>query len=158
MESLCMKAALMFGLVLCLPAASAQAATTFTGDKIQGVSVITQLDVDNLEPGKTQRFMFQGVEMGTGQYWYVPVMVAKGAKAGKRVLLVSGVHGDELNPIGAVHKVFADVVDRAVLPTSARLCYGSCNCSAQSSRLLRQSPCTPHVTGEGNPGQCAMRR
>jgi uncharacterized protein len=39
---------------------SVQAATTFTGDRIQGVPVITQLDVDDLEPGKTHRFMFQG--------------------------------------------------------------------------------------------------
>lgn len=88
---------------------SAEAATTFSGDTIQGVPVVTQLDVNDLEPGKTHRFMFQGVEMGTGQYWYVPVMVANGAKAGKRVLLVAGVHGDELNPVGAVQKVFAEV-------------------------------------------------
>lgn len=88
---------------------SAQAATTFTGDKVQGVSVITQLDVNDLEAGKIHRFMFQGVEMGTGQFWYVPVIVAKGAKPGKRVLLVSGVHGDELNSVGAVQQVFADL-------------------------------------------------
>jgi hypothetical protein len=40
----------------------AQAATTFTGDKIQSLPVITQLDVDDLAPGRTQRFMFQGAE------------------------------------------------------------------------------------------------
>src|SRR6516165_4022600 len=56
---------------------SAQAATAFTGDKIQGLPVIAQLDVNDLEPGKTQRFMFQGVEMGSGEFWYVPVIVAK---------------------------------------------------------------------------------
>jgi predicted deacylase len=53
--------------------------------------------------------MFQGVEMGSGQHWHVPVMVAKGARPGKRVLLVAGVHGDELNPIGVVQQVFADL-------------------------------------------------
>jgi hypothetical protein len=36
-------------------------------------------------------------------------MVAKGASSGKRLLLVSGVHGDELNPIRVVQKVFADL-------------------------------------------------
>jgi len=92
-----------------LAAAGAQAATVFTGDKVQGVAVISQLDVSDLAPGKTHRFMFQGVEMGTGQHWYVPVMVAKGANSGKRLLLVSGVHGDELNPIRVVQKVFADL-------------------------------------------------
>jgi predicted deacylase len=89
-----------------LPAVGVHAATVFTGDKIQGIPVISELDVGDLEGGKTHRFMFQGVEMGTGQYWYVPVMVAKGASEGKRLLLVSGVHGDELNPIRMVQKVF----------------------------------------------------
>jgi hypothetical protein len=64
-------------LLIMLWALTAQAATAFTGDKIQGLPVITQLDVNDLEPGKTQRFMFQGVEMGSGEFWYVPVIVAK---------------------------------------------------------------------------------
>jgi uncharacterized protein len=92
-----------------LGSAAARAATVYTGDKVQGVAVISQLDVADLVPGKTHRFMFQGVEMGTGQHWDVPVMVAKGAKSGKRLLLVSGVHGDELNPIRVVQKVMADL-------------------------------------------------
>ena len=93
-------------LLLC---ASAHAATVFTGDKVGGVPVISDLDVNDLEAGKTHRFMFQGVEMGTGQHWHVPVMVAKGAREGKRLLLVAGVHGDELNPMATVQQVFADL-------------------------------------------------
>lgn len=102
-------AALAMVMALLPPVHSAGAATVFTGDKIQGVPVITQLDVADLAPGKTHRFLFQGVETGTGQHWYVPLLVAKGAKPGKRLLLVSGVHGDELNPIGVVQQVFADL-------------------------------------------------
>jgi predicted deacylase len=34
-------------------------------------------------------------------------VVVKGAKPGKRVLFVAGVHGDELNPIGAVQQLVA---------------------------------------------------
>lgn len=83
------------------------AATVYTGDKIQGVPVITQLDVADLAAGKAHRFMFRTAETSIGQYWYVPVMVAKGAKPGKRVLLVAGVHGDELNPVAAVQETFA---------------------------------------------------
>ena len=96
-------------LLIVLWTLSAQAGTAFSGDKIQGLPVNTQLDVNDLAPGKTQRFMFQGVEMGSGEFWYVPVIVAKGAKPGKRVLLVSGVHGDELNSVGAVQRVFTDL-------------------------------------------------
>lgn len=88
-------------------ASSAFAATVYTGEVIQDKRVISQLDVSDLEPGKMHRFMFRGAETATGQYWYVPVMVAKGAKPGKRILFVAGNHGDELNPIAAVQATFA---------------------------------------------------
>jgi uncharacterized protein len=90
--------------IIGLSAGSVAASTVYTGDKIQGVPVISQLDVADLAPGKTHRFMFRSAETSVGQYWYVPVMVAKGAKPGQRVLLVAGVHGDELNPIAAVQE------------------------------------------------------
>jgi len=98
-----------FGLGVLLFASPALAATVYTGDKIDGVPVITRLDVADLAPGKMHRFMFRSAETSIGQYWYVPVMVAKGARPGRRVLLVAGVHGDELNPIAAVQETFASL-------------------------------------------------
>ena len=98
--------------VLCAAAACslpAQAATVYTGDVIQGKRVISQLDVADLEPGKKHSFYFQGVQMGTGQHWYLPVVVAKGAKPGKRVLLISGVHGDEVSPVDAIQRTMAQL-------------------------------------------------
>ncbi|WNZ21542.1 succinylglutamate desuccinylase/aspartoacylase family protein [Leptolyngbya sp. NK1-12] len=80
--------------------------TVYTGDIIQKVPVISQLNVNDLEPGQ-HRFFFQGVQMGTGQHWYVPVMVAKGIRAGKRIALTAGVHGDELSPVKAAQQVMA---------------------------------------------------
>lgn len=81
--------------------------TVYTGDVLQGIPVISQLEINDLEPGKMHRFFFQGVQMGTGQYWYVPVVVAKGVQAGKRIALTAGVHGDELSPVNAAHQVMA---------------------------------------------------
>ncbi len=105
-----MKPALHVAVILsCAMASPAFAATVYTGDTIDGKKVISQLDVSDLAPGQIHKFFFEGVEMGTGQHWYVPVMVAKGVAPGKRLLLVSGVHGDELNPIGTVLKVFAEL-------------------------------------------------
>jgi predicted deacylase len=97
---------------LCLSlalASGAGAATVYTGDVIQGKRVISQLDVADLEPGKKHSFYFQGVQMGTGQHWYLPVVVAKGAKPGKRILLISGVHGDEVSPVDAVQRAMAQL-------------------------------------------------
>jgi len=85
-------------------AQEAHGATTNTGDVIQGKRVISALDVRELTSGK-HFFYFQGVQMPTGQHWYVSVIVAKGAKPGKRVTLVSGVHGDEMSPIVTVQRV-----------------------------------------------------
>lgn len=43
--------------------------------------------------------------MPSGQHWYVSVTVAQGAKPGKRAVLVSGVHGDEMSSIHMVQTV-----------------------------------------------------
>lgn len=92
--------------LLFLPAV-ASAQTVYTGDIIQGKQVISQLDVADLESGRKHSFFFQGVQMNTGQHWYVPVVVAKGAEPGAKILLVSGVHGDELSPLDAIQRTMA---------------------------------------------------
>ncbi|MGB3537208.1 MAG: succinylglutamate desuccinylase/aspartoacylase family protein [Mesorhizobium sp.] len=79
--------------------------TAYTGDVIQGKKVISALDIGDLEAGKKHTFYFQGVQMPTGQHWYVSVMIAKGAKPGKRIALVSGVHGDEMSPVHTIQTV-----------------------------------------------------
>ena len=76
-----------------------------TGDVIQGKRVISALDVNNLERGKKYAFYFQGVQMPTGQHWYVSVIVAVGTKPGKRIALTSGVHGDEISPVHMIQTV-----------------------------------------------------
>jgi predicted deacylase len=87
------------------PAPGSPSATAYTGDTIQGKKVVSALDVNDLEPGQKHLLYFQGVEMPTGQHWYVSVTVAKGAKSGKRAVLVSGVHGDEMSSVHTVQTV-----------------------------------------------------
>lgn len=78
--------------------------TVFTGDVITGKKVIRALDVEDLEPGRHELY-FEGVQRVGGQHWYVSVVVVKGAKPGKRVALISGVHGDEISPIRTIQMV-----------------------------------------------------
>ena len=90
--------------------ASAQAATTsrgtvYTGDMIDGKKVISALNIDDLESGKKHLFYFQGVETTTGQHWHVSIIVAKGTRPGKRIALVSGVHGDEISTVRTIQTV-----------------------------------------------------
>ena len=83
--------------------------TVYTGDVIEGKKVVSALDVNDLEPGKKHLLYFQGVEMPTGQHWYVSVTVAKGATPGKRGVLTSGVHGDEMSSVHTVQTVMSQL-------------------------------------------------
>jgi uncharacterized protein len=85
--------------------ATAAGGTVYTGDMIDGKKVIRALNIDDLESGKKHLLYFQGVQMPTGQHWYVSVTVAKGVKPGKRVILISGVHGDEMSSVHTVQTV-----------------------------------------------------
>lgn len=85
--------------------ASTGTGTVYTGDTIQGKRVVSALDVNDLAPGKKHLLYFQGVETTTGQHWYVSVTVAKGVKPGKRGVLTSGVHGDEMSSVHTVQAV-----------------------------------------------------
>jgi predicted deacylase len=93
---------------------TASRGTVYTGDMISGKKVISALNIDDLEPGKKHLFYFQGVQMVTGRHWYVSVMIAKGARPGKRIALISGVHGDEISSIRTLQTVM-DQLDPAAM-------------------------------------------
>jgi predicted deacylase len=95
-------------------AATTSPGTVYTGDMIDGKKVISALNIDDLEPGKKHLFYFQGVQMVAGQHCYVSVIVAKGARPGKRIALVSGVHGDEISPVRTLQTVM-DQLDPAAM-------------------------------------------
>lgn len=88
-----------------LPLPQSTGGTVYTGDVINGKPVVTSLDVSDLESGRMHRLYFRGVETPSGQHWHVSVIVARGAKPGKRVVLTSGVHGDEMSSIHTVLSV-----------------------------------------------------
>ncbi len=91
--------------------------TLYTGDTLQSVPVISHLAVHDLEPGQAHRFFFQGVQMGTGQHWYVPVVVVKGSRSGPCIGLIAGIHGDEVSGINAVQQVIAQLNPQAMAGT-----------------------------------------
>ena len=86
-------------------ATDASRGTIYTGEVIAGKKVISALNIDDLEAGKKHVFYFQGVQTVTGQHWHVSTMVAKGTRPGKRIALVSGVHGDEISPVRMIQTV-----------------------------------------------------
>jgi predicted deacylase len=100
---------LIASLCLALGTAPAHAATVLTGDRMDGAPVISALDVSDLPSASLSRFYFRVTDQATGQGWYVPVLVAKGARPGKRLLLTAAVHGDELNGIAVIQDLFKDL-------------------------------------------------
>jgi predicted deacylase len=100
-----------------LAVSGAQPATVRSGERINGIPVFSKLDISDPDAGKKHEFYFQGVQMGTGQHWYIPVVVAKGANAGKRIVLVAGVHGDEASPVDAVQRIMAQLDPAAMSGT-----------------------------------------
>ena len=89
------------------PTTPAKTTTVYTGDLINGKRVVSSLNTADLEAGKKHLLYFRGVQMSTGQYWYVSVIVAKGARPGKRITLTSGVHGDEMSSVHTVQTVMS---------------------------------------------------
>lgn len=100
-------------LITCSVAALANASEDdnnwLTGDTVKGKPVIAKLDLESLQPGKIHKFFFAVEDNGVGQSWYVPVMVAKGQRDGPRLLLNAALHGDELNGVAVIQRLFADL-------------------------------------------------
>ncbi|MGS1097027.1 M14 family metallopeptidase (plasmid) [Aquamicrobium terrae] len=98
-------------------ASNVSGGTVYTGDVADGKQVVSTLDVADLEPGRLHRLYFRGVEGPTGQPWLVSVAVLRGANPGKRVTLVSGVHGDEMSSIHAVQTIVNELDPAAMSGT-----------------------------------------
>ncbi|MEM1123056.1 MAG: succinylglutamate desuccinylase/aspartoacylase family protein, partial [Bacteroidota bacterium] len=73
------------------------------------VSVITNLDFEQVPTGTIQRYWLNLVTDGMGQPVQVPIIVAKGRKAGKVLGLTAAVHGNELNGIPVIQRIFKEI-------------------------------------------------
>ncbi|OMJ25702.1 hypothetical protein AYI70_g722 [Smittium culicis] len=83
--------------------------TVYTGDVISGHKVISKLDISDLPSNSLTKLWLRMTKSHVGQHLHVPILVAKGASDGKRIVFNSGIHGDELNGIRVVQRVFKDI-------------------------------------------------
>lgn len=78
-----------------------------------GARVVRDLDLTTVPPGTVTRFLLHIVTDGLGVPVYVPVMVARGEKEGPVLGLTAAVHGNELNGIPVIQRLFKEVnIDR----------------------------------------------
>lgn len=87
--------------------------TQFNGDIVQGIPVITKLDLSDVPINSITRYYFLAGEAQGNIKYHVPVFVARGTaeslETGRRLSLSSTVHGDEYNGVRVVQKVFASL-------------------------------------------------
>lgn len=87
--------------------------TQFNGDIVQGIPVITKLELGDVPVNSITRYYFLAGEAQGNIKYHVPVFVARGTpeslKTGRRLSLSSTVHGDECNGVRVIQKVFASL-------------------------------------------------
>lgn len=75
----------------------------------QTVNVIQRLRLAQLVPGQTSRFWLQLISDGLGNPVLVPIMVARGKRDGPAVGVTATIHGDELNGLPVIHRIFREL-------------------------------------------------
>jgi predicted deacylase len=70
------------------------------------IPIVEELDLEGLAPGTLNRRWLHLVDDGLGLPVCVPVLVAKGATEGNVLVLTAAVHGNELNGIPVIHRLF----------------------------------------------------
>lgn len=91
-------------------------ATQYLEDILQGHRVIQSLDVADLAAGE-HKFMFQIATNAISQWQHLPVLVFKGSKPGKKIIITAGVHGDEYNGVLAAQKTARELVNKELAGT-----------------------------------------
>ncbi|MFW5680805.1 MAG: succinylglutamate desuccinylase/aspartoacylase family protein [Pseudomonadota bacterium] len=78
-------------------------------ERLDGVPIVNRVEIEQLAPGTEHRFWLEAGSTPLGQPYLVPVMVMRGAEDGPRLWLSAAVHGDELNGVRVVQRLFDDL-------------------------------------------------
>ena len=73
------------------------------------IKTVANLDLDTFPQGQTSRVWVVLSENGMGLPIQVPVLIAKGSYPGPVVGITSALHGNELNGIPLIHRLFEDL-------------------------------------------------
>ena len=73
------------------------------------IPVIKDLDFSLVKPGTQARFWVHVVSSGMAQPILVPLLISRGKKDGPILGMTAAVHGNELNGLSVIQKVFKDV-------------------------------------------------
>jgi predicted deacylase len=77
--------------------------------EFENIKTIKKLKLDKFEAGKITYKWLHIVSNGLAQPIYIPIMVAKGNKEGPVLGITAAVHGNELNGISIIQRLFSQV-------------------------------------------------
>jgi len=75
----------------------------------ENIEIIKQLDVTQAPKGAITRYWLHLLNDGMGVPIHVPIIVARGFEDGKTVGLTAAVHGNELNGIPVIQRIFNEI-------------------------------------------------
>lgn len=97
-------------LLLASGLATSIAQTNYTGDTLQGYPVTEYLNLADVPANTISRFWITAAQAQGGLPYLLPIFVARGSEAslttGRRLSLSASIHGDELNGVHVVGRVF----------------------------------------------------
>lgn len=82
--------------------------------KTSQLPIVTKVCVEDWPAGSATHMRVQMVGNGLGQIIHVPVIVVRGAKPGPTLGVTAAIHGDELNGIGLIHNLLAELDPKAL--------------------------------------------
>ncbi|KAF2642042.1 hypothetical protein P280DRAFT_291505 [Massarina eburnea CBS 473.64] len=92
-------------------------ATTVTGDILNGIPVISALNLADVPEKNVTRYYLRVGELNGGTALHVPVFVARGPKdtlqTGKKLSLSAAIHGDELNGVRVMQRIYEQLKGQA---------------------------------------------
>lgn len=95
---------------------SSARAANFTGDVLNGVKVIHDLNLADVPAQTISRYYLRVGELNGGHPVHIPIMVARGTpeslESGTKLSLSAAIHGDELNPVRVVQRIFEQLEDQ----------------------------------------------
>lgn len=85
------------------------ASTTTSEQGFNGLPIVMKFDRASTPPGSIRHYWLRLASDGMGNPMLVPLMVARGKEDGPTLGLTAAIHGDELNGISVIQRLFADI-------------------------------------------------
>lgn len=73
------------------------------------ITIIKELNIEKVPSGTISKYWLEIVEDGMGVPVHIPIIIAKGKTKGKVIGLTAAIHGNELNGIPVIQRLFKEV-------------------------------------------------